>query len=116
MRDSITPLRAALADRCRLEGELGAGGMAVVYRAHDLRHERPVALKVFHPHLGPLLGDRFLQEIRVAAKLSHPHILTVHDSGEAAGARAGGGRRESGLGFVDRGAAVINPDCWRDIR
>lgn len=85
MRDSITPLRAALADRYRLEGELGAGGMAVVYRAHDLRHERLVALKVFHPHLGPLLGDRFLQEIRVAAKLSHPHILTVHDSGEAAG-------------------------------
>jgi serine/threonine-protein kinase len=86
MRDFITPLEAALADRYRLEGELGAGGMAVVYRAHDIRHDRPVALKLFHPHLAALLGgDRFLQEIRVAAKLSHPHILTVHDSGETAG-------------------------------
>jgi eukaryotic-like serine/threonine-protein kinase len=86
MRDFITPLQAALADRYRLEGELGAGGMAVVYRAHDIRHDRPVALKLFHPQLAAaLLGDRFLQEIRVAAKLSHPHILTVHDSGEAAG-------------------------------
>jgi eukaryotic-like serine/threonine-protein kinase len=59
--------------------------MATVYRTHDLRHDRPVALKVFHPELAPALGERFVHEIRVAAKLSHPHILTVHDSGEAAG-------------------------------
>ena len=85
MRDFITPFQVALADRYRLEGELGAGGMAVVYRAHDIRHDRPVALKLFHPQLAAVLGDRFLQEIRVAAKLSHPHILAVHDSGEAAG-------------------------------
>jgi len=85
MRDFLTPFKAALGDRYRLEGQLGAGGMAVVYRAHDIRHDRPVALKLFHPQLGALLGDRFLQEIRVAAKLSHPHILTVHDSGETAG-------------------------------
>ena len=85
MRDFLTPFKAALGDRYRLEGQLGAGGMAVVYRAHDIRHDRPVALKLFHPQLGALLGDRFLQEIRVVAKLSHPHILTVHDSGETAG-------------------------------
>jgi eukaryotic-like serine/threonine-protein kinase len=59
--------------------------MATVYHAHDLRHGRSVALKVFHPELAAVLGERFVQEIRIAAKLSHPHILTVHDSGEAAG-------------------------------
>ena len=59
--------------------------MATVYRTHDLRHDRPVALKVFHPELAPALGERFVHEVRIAAKLSHPHILTVHDSGESAG-------------------------------
>jgi eukaryotic-like serine/threonine-protein kinase len=83
--DRTADLQAALADRYRLEGQLGRGGMATVYRTHDLRHDRPVALKVFHPELAPALGERFVHEIRVAAKLSHPHILTVHDSGEAAG-------------------------------
>ena len=79
-------LRDALADRYALERELGRGGMAVVYLAHDLRHDRPVALKVLLPELAATLGpDRFQREIKLAARLQHPHILTVHDSGEAAG-------------------------------
>ena len=85
MPDRTADLQAALADRYRLERPLGRGGMATVYYAHDLRHDRPVALKVFHPELAAALGERFVQEVRVAAKLSHPHILTVHDSGESAG-------------------------------
>src|SRR5262249_6037702 len=77
---------AALADRYRLARELGRGGMATVYLAHDLRHDRPVALKVLRPELAATLGpERFHQEIRIAARLRHPHILPVHDSGEAAG-------------------------------
>jgi eukaryotic-like serine/threonine-protein kinase len=79
-------LRDALSDRYALERELGRGGMAVVYLAQDLRHERPVALKVLLPELAASLGpERFQREIRLAARLQHPHILTVHDSGEAAG-------------------------------
>src|SRR5881392_1113504 len=77
-------LRAALAGRYVVERELGAGGMATVYLAHDLRHDRPVALKVLRPELTASLGpERFLQEIRIAARLQHPHILPVFDSGEA---------------------------------
>ncbi len=76
----------ALADRYRLERELGRGGMATVYLAHDLRHDRPVALKVLHPELAASIGpERFLLEIKIAARLQHPHILPVHDSGETAG-------------------------------
>jgi eukaryotic-like serine/threonine-protein kinase len=79
-------LRDALADRYALERELGRGGMATVYLAQDLRHGRPVALKVLLPELAATLGpDRFQREIHLAARLQHPHILTVHDSGEAAG-------------------------------
>jgi serine/threonine-protein kinase len=79
-------LRDALADRYTLERELGRGGMAVVYLAQDLRHDRPVALKVLLPELAATLGpERFQREIRLAARLQHPHILTVHDSGDAAG-------------------------------
>ncbi|MGH7498322.1 MAG: serine/threonine-protein kinase, partial [Gemmatimonadales bacterium] len=79
-------LRQALADRYVIESELGRGGMATVYLARDLRHDRPVALKVLHPELAAALGpERFQREIRMAARLQHPHILTVHDSGEAAG-------------------------------
>jgi serine/threonine-protein kinase len=75
-----------LADRYRIERELGRGGMATVYLAHDLRHDRPVALKVLRPELAASLGpERFLREIRIAARLHHPHILPVHDSGEDAG-------------------------------
>ena len=81
-----TALAEALRDRYRLERELGRGGMATVYLAHDLRHDRSVALKVLHAELALTLGpERFQREIRTAARLQHPHILTVHDSGESAG-------------------------------
>jgi eukaryotic-like serine/threonine-protein kinase len=79
-------LEEALRERYVIERELGRGGMAVVYLAQDLRHDRPVALKVLHPELAATLGpERFQREVRVAARLQHPHILTVLDSGEAAG-------------------------------
>ncbi|HEX3234133.1 MAG TPA: protein kinase [Gemmatimonadales bacterium] len=79
-------LRNELADRYRIERELGRGGMATVYLAQDLKHERPVALKVLHPELAATLGpERFLREVRTTARLQHPHILPVLDSGEAAG-------------------------------
>lgn len=75
-----------LADRYRIERELGRGGMATVYLAHDVRHDRAVALKVLNPQLAELLGaERFLQEIRVTARLRHPNILPLFDSGEAGG-------------------------------
>jgi serine/threonine-protein kinase len=84
--DTITSLGAALAPHYALERELGRGGMATVYLARDLRHERAVALKVLHPELGAALGSgRFQREIRVAARLSHPNILPLFDSGEAGG-------------------------------
>ena len=86
MGDPPDPLRDALSDRYRLVRELGRGGMAVVYLAQDLRHDRPVAIKVLHPELARSLGpERFLREIKLAARLQHPHILTVLDSGESAG-------------------------------
>jgi eukaryotic-like serine/threonine-protein kinase len=82
----VDRLAAALSDRYRIERELGAGGMATVYLAHDLRHERDVAIKVLHPDLGAALGgDRFLTEIRTTARLQHPHILPLLDSGDADG-------------------------------
>ena len=86
MTDVLTRLTATLAERYRVERELGAGGMATVYLAHDLRHERDVAIKVLHPDLGAALGgERFLAEIRTTARLQHPHILPLLDSGEASG-------------------------------
>jgi serine/threonine-protein kinase len=89
MADLRAQLEAALADRYGFERELGRGGMATVYLARDLRHDRPVALKLLHPELAATLGpERFQREIRLAARLQHPHILTVHDSGEIA--RTGG--------------------------
>ena len=79
-------LRAALDDRYRIERELGAGGMATVYLAHDIKHDRDVAIKVLHPDLGAALGaDRFLSEIKTTARLQHPHILPLLDSGSADG-------------------------------
>jgi TolB-like protein len=77
-------LRAALAGRYRIERQLGQGGMATVFLAHDLRHERDVAIKVLHPELAASMGaERFEREIKLAAKLHHPHILALFDSGEA---------------------------------
>ena len=79
-------LAAALSRSYRIERELGAGGMATVYLAHDLKHDRDVAIKVLHPDLGAALGgERFLTEIRTTARLQHPHILPLLDSGEADG-------------------------------
>jgi eukaryotic-like serine/threonine-protein kinase len=84
--DVTAPLRDALRDRYVLERPLGRGGMATVFLAQDLKHKRPVALKVLLPELAHSLGpDRFHREIEIAARLQHPHILTVLDSGEAAG-------------------------------
>lgn len=86
MNDSFERLRTSLADRYRLERELGAGGMATVYLSEDLRHGREVAIKVLHPDLGAALGaERFLAEIKTTARLQHPHILPLLDSGEAGG-------------------------------
>jgi TolB-like protein/Tfp pilus assembly protein PilF len=86
MADPRTALEAALAGRYTIERELGRGGMATVYLARDLRHDRPVALKVLHPELAASVGpERFQREIRLAARLQHPHILSVHDSGELPG-------------------------------
>ena len=84
--DVLTRLTEALADRYRIDRELGVGGMATVYLAHDLRHDRDVAIKVLHPDLGAALGgERFLTEIRTTARLQHPHILPLLDSGNADG-------------------------------
>jgi len=83
---TASALADALRDRYTLERELGRGGMATVYLARDLKHDRPVALKVLRPQLAHALGpERFLREIQVTARLQHPHILPVFDSGEAAG-------------------------------
>ena len=83
---SITRLNRALAGRYRIEGELGEGGMATVYLADDLKHERKVALNVLKPELAAAVGaERFLAEIKTTANLQHPHILPLFDSGEADG-------------------------------
>jgi eukaryotic-like serine/threonine-protein kinase len=82
----VSTLAAALADRYRIERELGQGGMATVYLAHDLRHERKVAIKVLRPDLAAVIGaERFVREIRTIAALQHPHILGLIDSGEVQG-------------------------------
>ena len=87
MTDQASTLSAALAGRYRIERELGQGGMATVYLAHDLKHERQVAIKVLRPELAQALGpERFLREIRTTANLRHPHILPLYDSGDAGGA------------------------------
>jgi Tol biopolymer transport system component len=79
-------LQVALADRYRIDGEIGAGGMATVYLAQDLRHDRKVALKLLRPELSAVIGaERFLAEIKLTANLQHPHILPLFDSGEADG-------------------------------
>ena len=86
MDETFEELKIALADQYELESAVGAGGMAVVYLARDLKHDRNVAIKVLRPDLSASLGaERFLREIQIAAKLSHPHILPLYDSGEADG-------------------------------
>ncbi len=86
MSDPISRLNAALEGRYAIERELGEGGMATVYLADDLKHERKVALKVLKPELAAVIGaERFLAEIKTTANLQHPHILPLFDSGEADG-------------------------------
>jgi tetratricopeptide (TPR) repeat protein/TolB-like protein len=94
--DIAVRLRDALSDRYTIERELGRGGMATVYLARDLKHDRLVALKVLHPHLATAVGpQRFLREIMTTAQLSHPHILAVFDSGRTE--RSGGGPANGGI-------------------
>ena len=82
--DPISKLNAALGGHYEVEREVGRGGMATVYRAHDVRHNRPVAIKVLHSHLSESLGpERFLREIQIAGRLQHPHIVPMYDSGRA---------------------------------
>src|SRR5688572_32666171 len=86
MASELEDLRTALSERYRIEREVGRGGMATVYLAEDLKHNRNVAIKVLDPDLAAGLGHtRFLREIEIAARLSHPHILPVFDSGESDG-------------------------------
>jgi serine/threonine-protein kinase len=109
--DTLARLQSALADRYRVERELGAGGMATVYLAHDLRHERDVAIKVLHPDLGAALGaERFVAEIRTTAALQHPHILPLLDSG------AGGGLLYYVMPFVKGETLRARLDRERQLR
>src|SRR5688500_3149566 len=84
--ERLERLRSALSSRYRIVREIGRGGMATVYLAEDLKHDRRVAIKVLTPEVAAALGpQRFLREIQIAAVLAHPHILPLHDSGEADG-------------------------------
>jgi serine/threonine-protein kinase len=86
MADVLDRLKTALSDRYTIERELGSGGMATVFLAEDRKHRRQVALKLLKPELGAVLGgDRFLREIEIAARLNHPHILPLHESGDVEG-------------------------------
>src|ERR1700675_3760584 len=86
MTDVRSSLVSALSGRYTIERELGRGGMAVVYLAHDRKHDRKVALKVIQPDLAESVkAERFLREIQIAAKLTHPHVLPLYDSGEVDG-------------------------------
>ncbi|HET9233894.1 MAG TPA: protein kinase, partial [Candidatus Eisenbacteria bacterium] len=76
-------LATMLADRYRIDREAGQGGMATVYLAQDLKHRRPVAIKVLRPELAALVGSRFLREIQMVAQLNHPHVIPLFDSGRA---------------------------------
>jgi len=84
--DVFDRLKTALSDRYAIDREIGSGGMATVYLAEDLKHHRPVAVKVLRPELAAVLGaDRFVQEITTTANLQHPHILPLFDSGRTGG-------------------------------
>jgi serine/threonine-protein kinase len=94
MADSLPRLAEALQDRYRVEREIGQGGMATVYLAHDVRHNRKVAVKVLAAELAAMIGaERFLKEIEVTANLQHPHILPLFDSGIAQAGAGGDGSR-----------------------
>ena len=102
MTHSTESLTAALVGRYRIERELGSGGMATVHLARDLKHDRDVAIKVLRPELASAVGaERFAQEIKLVARLNHPHILPLYDSGEVTLAPAAGSTRpETLLYFV----------------
>ena len=86
MPDQLTLLRAALTGRYEVERELGRGGMGTVFLARDVKHDRLVAIKTLRPELASAIAtERFLKEIRFTARLTHPHILPIHDSGDADG-------------------------------
>jgi serine/threonine-protein kinase len=106
---TLDRLAACFTDRYRLERELGAGGMATVYLAHDLRHDRKVALKVLKPELAAVIGgDRFLAEIRTTANLQHPHILPLFDSGQVSAARG------EGPSFIYYAMPFVDGESLRD--
>ena len=105
MTDPFAELNAALADRYIIDQELGRGGMALVYLARDIKHERFVALKTLRPEIAMALGrERFLREIKLAARLQHPNILPVYDSGDAAGRC---GEKNQAVGPVDAGLIAV---------
>jgi serine/threonine-protein kinase len=113
--DPAARLAAALADRYRLERELGQGGMATVYLAHDLKHDRQVAIKVLRPELAAIIGaERFLSEIKTTANLQHPHILGLIDSGSTSQPdpehSEGSGRSPLGHPERSEGSGRIGPD------
>src|SRR5438874_1195476 len=104
MSQILPQLTTALSDRYQIQNEIGRGGMATVYLARDLKHDRLVALKVLNPELGAVLGvERFLSEIRVTANQQHPNLLPLFDSGEAAlpGAPPGAGLLFYVMPYVD---------------
>jgi len=110
MTNDIGRLTYALADRYSIDCELGSGGMATVYLAHDLKHDRRVAVKVLRPELAAVLGaDRFLNEIKVTAGLNHPNILQLHDSGRASETQSGSSRE-----FLYYVMPCIEGDMLRD--
>jgi len=107
-------LTAALSDRYRIERELGQGGMATVYLAHDIKHDRRVAVKVLRPELASALGpERFLREIQTTANLRHPHILPLFDSGTAVG-RSGGLSEGSPVEFLFYVMPFVDGESLRD--
>ena len=102
MADLRAQIQEGLSGSYALERELGRGGMATVFLARDLKHDRPVALKVLHPELAASMGpERFQREIRLAARLQHPHVLTVLDSGTVGQAGSGAERLWFTMPFVE---------------
>jgi serine/threonine protein kinase len=108
LKEPLDSLKVALADRYRIERELGAGGMATVYLAQDPKHDRKVALKVLRPELAAQLGaERFVQEIKTTAALQHPHILPLFDSGTA-------GQQDGGTAFLYYVMPYVEGEALRD--